>query len=45
MNSNFTSYDDETVTEVSIETAMKTQISINENEKVTPYILIYHYIN
>ena len=45
INSNFTSYDDETVTNVNILKAMKTKISEDESEKITPYILIYHYIN
>ena len=37
--------DDETVTNVNILKAMKTKISEDESKKITPYILIYHYIN
>ena len=41
--SNFLCYNDTSVNEVSIETAMSSKISQNELEKKTPYVLFYHY--
>ena len=44
MNDNFTIYNDSVVSEVSINEAISYNISNNEAEKRTPYILFYHYI-
>ena len=44
MNDNFTIYNDSVVSEVSIKEAISYNISNNEAEKKTPYILFYHYI-
>ena len=43
MNQKFYCYNDAAVSEVSVEDAIKTKISYNENEDVIPYILFYHY--
>ena len=43
-NDNFTFYNDAIVSEVSVESAISSKISNNENEKRTPYILFYHCI-
>ena len=43
MNQKFYCYNDASVAEVSVEDAMKTKISRNENEDMIPYILFYHY--
>ena len=43
MNQKFYCYNDASVAEVSVEDAMKTKISRNENEDIIPYILFYHY--
>ena len=44
-NDNFTCYNDANVSQVSVIDAMATKISVNENERKTPYILFYHYMN
>ena len=44
-NDNFICYNDASVSQVSVIDAMTTKISMNENERKTPYILFYHYIN
>ena len=41
-NENFMCYNDASVVEVSLSDAMATKISYRENEKKTPYILLYH---
>ena len=43
MNQRFFCYNDASVSEVSVEDAIKTKISHNESEDVIPYILFYHY--
>ena len=43
INQKFYCYNDASVAEVSVEDAMKTKISRNENEDMIPYILFYHY--
>ena len=44
INNKFIMYNDTLVTEnIEIDDAMKFKISDNDNEKVTPYILFYHY--
>ena len=44
MNEDFVMYNDELVIEnIYIDVAMECKISDNKNEKVTPYILFYHY--
>ena len=45
INDKFTRYNDDMVTKVNVMKAMSTKISMNEKEKKTPYILIYHYMN
>ena len=45
MNQKFYCYNDISVSEVSVENAMKTVISQKENENIIPYILFYHYKN
>ena len=42
VNDDFTCYNDATAVEVSLSDAMATKISYRENEKKTPYILLYH---
>ena len=44
INDKFTRYNDDMVTKVNVMKAMSTKISMNEKEKKTPYILIYHYM-
>ena len=43
LNANDTEVIDSSAAEVSVEDAMKTKISRNENEDMIPYILFYHY--
>ena len=41
----FLCYNDSFVNEVNVSEAMKYKISDKEEEKITPYILFYHYYN
>jgi len=44
-NENFLCYNNTKVSKANIYEAMSSNISVNEYEKITPYILVYHHIN
>ena len=45
INDNFLCYNDDSVSPVSVLDAMSAKISYEANERKTPYILLYHYMN
>ena len=45
LNDNFLCYNDDSVSTVGLLDAMSAKISYEANERKTPYILLYHYMN